>query len=72
VSAKGKPLQGAAKASFVRKSKRDTCESKAVSAAGRFTARPRIASHSVTQADYALRLLKDRVSGLFSRLTELE
>ena len=28
--------------------------------------------HSVTQPDYALRLLKDRVSGLFSRLTELE
>jgi hypothetical protein len=32
VSANGKPLHGAAKMSFVRKCKRDTCGSKAVSA----------------------------------------
>ena len=35
VSANGKPLHGAAKMSFVRKCKRDTCASKAVSAEGK-------------------------------------
>jgi hypothetical protein len=35
VSAEGKPLQGAAKTSFLRKCKRDACESKAVSAEGK-------------------------------------
>jgi hypothetical protein len=35
VSAEGKPLHGAAKASFVRKCKRDACEGKAVSAEGK-------------------------------------
>ena len=35
VSAKGKPLHGAAKMSFVRKCKRDACGSKAVSAEGK-------------------------------------
>jgi hypothetical protein len=35
VSANGKPLHGAAKMSFVRKFKRDTCGSKAVSADGK-------------------------------------
>jgi hypothetical protein len=45
VGANGKPLQGAAKTSFVKKCKRDACESKAVSAEGKpFTARPRTAS----------------------------
>jgi hypothetical protein len=35
VGANGKPLHGAAKMSFVRKSKRDTCRSKAVSSEGK-------------------------------------
>jgi len=35
VSAEGKPLHGAAKASFVRKCKQDACEGKAVSAEGK-------------------------------------
>jgi hypothetical protein len=35
VSAEGKPLHGAAKASFVKKCKRDACESKALSADGK-------------------------------------
>jgi hypothetical protein len=35
VGANGKPLHGAAKMSFVKKCKRDTCASKAVSAEGK-------------------------------------
>jgi hypothetical protein len=35
VSAEGKPLHGAAKASFIRKCKQDACEGKAVSAEGK-------------------------------------
>jgi hypothetical protein len=35
VSAEGKPLHGAAKASFVRRCKQDACEGKAVSAEGK-------------------------------------
>ena len=35
LSAESKPLHGAAKASFVRKCKRDACEGKAVSAEGK-------------------------------------
>ena len=35
VSADGKPLQGAAKTSFVKKCKKDACESKAVSSEGK-------------------------------------
>jgi succinate dehydrogenase/fumarate reductase-like Fe-S protein len=35
MNANGKPLHGAAKMSFVRKCKRDTCGSKAVSADGK-------------------------------------
>jgi hypothetical protein len=35
LSAEGKPLHGAAKASFGRKCKRDACEGKAVSAEGK-------------------------------------
>ena len=35
VSAEGKPLHGAAKASFVRKCKQEACEGKAVSADGK-------------------------------------
>jgi hypothetical protein len=35
VGAKGKPLHGAAKMSFVKKCKQDTCASKAVSAEGK-------------------------------------
>jgi hypothetical protein len=42
VGANGKPLQGAAKMSFVKKCKRDACGGKAVSAeASRFTVQPR-------------------------------
>jgi hypothetical protein len=35
VSAEGKPLHGAAKASFIRKCKQDACDGKAVSAEGK-------------------------------------
>ena len=35
VSAKGKPLHGAAKTSFLKKCKQDACEGKAVSAEGK-------------------------------------
>ena len=35
MSKDGKPLSGAAKASFVNKCKKDTCETKAVSAEGK-------------------------------------